>query len=101
MADYTLYEILGISRERAEEIARRVREAFSDSKSPEEWVKRLVDEFDIAPEMAEAFACGWFAGRYAGVSDVFNVVQNEMDKIENGKAEKAEKESRYCTDGYA
>jgi hypothetical protein len=101
MADYTLYEILGISRERAEEIARRVREAFSDSKSPEEWVKRLVDEFDIAPEMAEAFACGWFAGRYAGVSDVFNVVQNEMDKIEKDKAEKAEKESRYCTDGYA
>jgi hypothetical protein len=51
--------------------------------------------------MAEAFACGWFAGRYAGVSDVFNVVQNEMDKIEKDKAEKAEKESRYCTDGYA
>jgi hypothetical protein len=101
MADYTLYEILGISRERAEEIAHRVREAFSESRSPEEWIARLVDEFGITPETAEAFACGWFAGRYAGVSDVFNIVQKEMDKIEKGKAEKAEKESRYCTDGYA
>jgi hypothetical protein len=101
MADATLYKLLGISRERAEEIARRVREAFSESKSPEEWVKRLVDEFDIDPEKAEAFACGWFAGRYAGVSEVFKVVQKEMDKIERDKAEKVEKDSKYCTDGYA
>jgi len=101
MADATLYKLLGIPKERAEEIAKRVREAFSESKSPEEWVKRLAEEFDIAPEKAEAFACGWFAGRYAGVSDVFNVVQKEMDKIEKDKAEKAEKESQYCMDGYA
>jgi len=101
MADYTLYEILGVSRERAEEIARKVREAFSESKSPEEWINRLVDEFGIEPKTAEVFACGWFAGRYAGVSDVFNVVQKEMDKIEKGKAKKAEKEGRYCMDGYA
>jgi hypothetical protein len=101
MADTTLYKLLGISRERADEIARKVREAFSESKSPEEWVKRLVDEFDIEPEKAEAFACGWFAGRYAGVSEVFKVVQMEMDKIEKDKVEKAEKESRYCMDGYA
>jgi hypothetical protein len=101
MADTTLYKLLGISRERAEEIARLVREAFSESKSPEEWVKRLVDEFDIDPKKAEAFACGWFAGRYAGVSEVFKVVQKEMDKIEKDKVEKAEKESRYCMDGYA
>ncbi len=101
MADATLYKLLGISKERAEEIAKRVREAFSESKSPEEWVKRLADEFNISPEKAEAFACGWFAGRYAGVSDVFNVVQKEMDKIEKDKAEKAEIESQYCMDGYA
>ena len=101
MADATLYKLLGISKERAEEIAKRVREAFSESKSPEEWVKRLVDEFDIEPKKAEAFACGWFAGRCAGVSDVFKVVQKEMDKIERDKAEKAEKESQYCMDGYA
>ncbi len=101
MADATLYKLLGISKERAEEIAKRVREAFSESKSPEEWVKRLAEEFDISPEKAEAFACGWFAGRYAGVSDVFNVVQKEMDKIEKDKAEKAEKESQNCMDGYA
>ncbi len=103
MAEYTLYEILGITRERAEEIAKKVREAFSESDSPDEWIKMLVDEFGIAPEKAEAFACGWFAGRYAGVSDVFSVVQREMDKIEKGKAEKAEREreSRYSTDGYA
>ncbi len=101
MADATLSKLLGISKERVEEIAKRVREAFSESKSPEEWVKRLAEEFDIAPEKAEAFACGWFAGRYAGVSEVFKVVQDEMDKIEKDKAEKAEKESQYCMDGYA
>ncbi len=101
MKDYTLYELLGLSKERADEIAKKVRTAFSESKSPEEWVKRLIDEFNITPEKAEAFACGWFAGRYAGVSEVFKVVQKEMDKIEKDKAEKAEKESQCCMDGYA
>ncbi len=101
MTDYTLYELLGVSKERADEIAKKVRRAFSESRSPEEWVKMLIDEFDIAPEKAEAFACGWFAGRYAGVSEVFKVVQKEMDKIERDKAEKAERDSKYCTDGYA
>ncbi len=101
MKDYTLYDLLGVSKERADEIAKKVRAAFSESKSPDEWVKRLVDEFDITPEKAEAFMCGWFAGRYAGVSEVFKVVQREMDKIERDKAEKAEKESQYCMDGYA
>lgn len=101
MTDYTLYELLGLSKERADEIAKKVRAAFSESRSPEEWVKTLIDEFDIAPEKAEAFACGWFAGRYAGVSEVFKVVQKEVDKIEKDKAEKVERDSKYCTDGYA
>ncbi len=97
MADATLYQLLGISRERAEEIAKMVRTAFSESKSPAEWVTRLVDEFGIEPENAEIFACGWFAGRYAGVSEVFNAVQREMDAIE-----KSERDSmNYPIDGYA
>lgn len=104
MADNTLYELLGISKERAEEIAKAVRKAFSESQCADDWVKRLVEELGITSENAEIFACGWFAGRYAGVSEVFNVVQREMDKMEKDraeKAEKAEKDSRYLTDGYA
>ena len=67
MADATLYKLLGVSKEQADEIARRVR-AF--------------------------FACGWFAGKYAGVSEVFNVVAREIDEIE--------KENKYPPpDGYA
>ncbi|MFB3765542.1 MAG: hypothetical protein ACE14P_09895 [Methanotrichaceae archaeon] len=101
MADATLYEILGVSKERANEIAKIVRNSFSKSRSPADWIKELIDEFGITPETAEVFACGWFAGRYAGVSEVFNIVQQEMDKIEKDKAEKAEKESRYPqSDGY-
>ncbi len=80
MADNTLYELLGISKERAEEIARAVRKAFSEARCADDWVKRLVDELGITQENAEIFACGWFAGRYAGVSEVFNVVQREMDR---------------------
>ncbi len=98
MADATLYEILGISKERADEIAKIVRKSFSKSKSPADWIKELIDDFGITPETAEVFACGWFAGRYAGVSEVFNVVQKEMDKLEK---DKAEKESKYPqSDGY-
>jgi len=99
MTDATLYEILGISKERADEIAKMVRKSFSKSKSPADWIKEMIDDFGITPETAEIFACGWFAGRYAGVSEVFNVVQKEMDKLEK---DKAEKESKYPqSDGYA
>ncbi len=99
MADATLYEMLGLSKERADEIAKMVRRSFSQSKSPSDWIKELIEAFEITPETAEVFACGWFAGRYAGVSDVFNVVQREMDKMER---DKAEKESKYPqSDGYA
>lgn len=99
MADATLYEILGVSKERADEIAKIVREAFSESKGPEEWVKVLIDQFGVTPENAEVFACGWFAGRYAGVSEVFNVVQREMDKLEK---DRADRESKYPPgEGYA
>ena len=99
MADSTLYEILGISKEKADEIAKTVRKSFSKSKSPADWIKELIENFGITPETAEIFACGWFAGRYAGVSEVFNIVQREMDKLEK---DKAEKESKYAqSDGYA
>jgi len=74
---------MGISRERAEEIAGLVRTSFARSKGPGDWIKRLVEEFGIEEKNAEVFACGWFAGRYAGASDVFKAVQREMDKIED------------------
>lgn len=102
MADIVLYELLGITRERSEEIAGSVRSAFSESKSPAEWVKRLVNEFGVVPENAEIFAYGWFAGRYAGVSEVFNIVSRKMDEMEKDRAEKVEKERKYPSlDGYA
>jgi hypothetical protein len=57
-------------------------------------ISRLIDEFDIDQESAEIFACGWFAGKYAGVSEVFNVVQREIDEME--------KENKHPPpDGYA
>jgi hypothetical protein len=91
-ANTTLYKMLGISRERADEIARVVRASFSESGSPSEWVRRL----------AEAFACGWFAGKYAGVSEVFQTVQREIDRRETDLAEKKERHNRYPPpDGYA
>ena len=102
MANKTLYELLGISKERADEVAKKVRESFSDSKTPGEWIEQLIEEFHISKECAEIFACGWFAGKYAGVSEIFNVVQKEMDKRELDEAEKRELESRYPPpDGYA
>jgi hypothetical protein len=97
MAEVTLYEILGISKERADEIARRVRKAFSESENPKDWVKRLIEDAGVTRETGEVFACGWFAGRYAGVSEVFNVVQKEMDKLEKGRA----KDDYPPTQGYA
>jgi hypothetical protein len=97
MAEVTLYEILGISKERADEIARMVRKAFSESRNPQDWVKGLIEDAGVTPETAEIFASGWFAGRYAGVSEVFNVVQREMDKMEKGR----EKDSYPPTEGYA
>jgi len=102
MTDVTLYKLLGVPKERADEIARKVRASFSESKGPAEWIMRLIDEFDIDQESAEIFACGWFAGKYAGVSEVFNVVQREIDEMEKYQAEKSEKESKYPPpDGYA
>lgn len=67
MANKTLYELLGVSKEQAEEIAKKVRALFSYSKTPDEWIFRLIEEFHIDKENAEIFACGWFAGKYAGV----------------------------------
>ena len=102
MADTMLYEILGISKERADEIAKIVRKSFSESSGPAEWIGRLGKEFAIDPEKAEIFAYGWFAGKYAGVSEVFNVVQKEMDKLERDKMDRADKESKYRPpNGYA
>ena len=82
MSDITLYKLLGISKVRAEEIARVVRESFSKSRDPGEWMKELISQFQIEPEDAEIFACGWFAGRYAGVCEVFKTVSREIDKAE-------------------
>jgi hypothetical protein len=102
MADVTLYEMLGISKERAEEVAKRVRASFSESKSPLEWITGLKEEFCIDQKNAEIFACGWFAGKYAGVSEVFNAVQRGIDEMEMNEEKKREKESKYLPpDGYA
>lgn len=38
-----------------------------------------LQDFDIDQENAEVFACGWFAGKYAGVSEV-TARSKEMDK---------------------
>lgn len=102
-ANTTLYEIIGLSKERADEIARSVRSAFSESNSPSEWIRRLADEFDIESEdAARIFACGWFAGKYAGVSEVFSTVQKEMDRRESDLMQKRERQSRHSPpDGYA
>jgi hypothetical protein len=85
-----------------DEIAKKVRASFSESKGPAQWIERLISEFDIDREDAEIFACGWFAGKYAGVSEVFNAVQKEIDDMQKDRLEKAEGESRYIPpDGYA
>jgi len=98
-----LYELLGITKERVDEIARMVRASFSESKGPTEWIVRLAEEFQIeGPELAEAFACGWFAGKYAGVSEVFQTVQKEMDRREMEMAVEKDRQSRHPPpDGYA
>jgi hypothetical protein len=102
MANTTLYELLGISRERADDVSKRVRESFRQSETPAEWIKRLAEEFDINQENAEVFACGWFAGKYAGVSEVFNTVQKEMDKKEIDMALMRERDRKHSQpDGYA
>lgn len=76
-----------------------MRAAFSESRSPADWVQRLIDEFKVSPQDGEIFACGWFAGRYAGVSDVLKAVHKEMDRLEKEKIE--ERSSWSPTDGYA
>jgi len=109
MVDATLYELLGISKKRADEIAKLVRVAFRESKSPAEWIQRLIDDFGVTREDADIFACARFAGRYVGVSEVFKVAQREMNKLEKEKAEKdkaetdkAETRQKYLpADGYA
>ncbi len=102
MAKATLYEILGLSREQADEIARAVRESFSESNTPEEWISQLAEKFGVDDKNAEIFACGWFAGKYAGVSEVFNRVEKEIDGLERDEAEKKAQKSRYLPlDGYA
>lgn len=102
MANTTLYELLGVSKERADEISKKVRASFSGSKTPGEWIFRLIEEFHIDKENAEIFACGWFAGKYAGVSEVFNAVQKEMDEREQDEAERRELDRRHPPpDGYA
>ncbi len=103
MSDVTLYDLLGMPKERAEEIARKVRAAYSESESPVEWIKKLIEESEVTPEKAEVFACGWFAGRYAGVSEVFSIVQKEMDRMEKDRREgdRSEKYNPFSIDGYA
>ena len=101
MANTTLYELLGVSRERADEIAREVRASFSDSKTPGEWIFRLIEEFHISKENAEIFACGWFAGKYAGVSEVFNAVQREVDERVRDEEKREPESSHPPLDGYA
>jgi hypothetical protein len=102
MANTNLYELLGISKARADEISKKVRASFSDSNTPGEWILRLIKEFNISEENAAIFACGWFAGKYAGVSEVFNAVQKEIDEREQDEAEKRVLESRHPPpDGYA
>ena len=102
MTNKSLYELLGISKTRADEISKKVRASFSDSRTPGEWIFRLIEEFHISEENAEIFACGWFAGKYAGVSEVFNAVQKEIDQREQDETEKRMLESRHPPpDGYA
>lgn len=102
MTYVTLYELLGISKERSEEIAKKVRASFSESKGPADWIGRMIDEFHIDPKTAEIFACGWFAGRYAGVSEVFKAVQTEVERMERDQVVRAERKSKYSLqDGYA
>jgi hypothetical protein len=102
MADVTLYDVLGLSREQAREIAKKVRQSFSESDGPAEWIERLRDEFSIDELNAVIFACGWFAGKYAGVSEVFKAVQREIDEKEMDEAKKRSTDSKYSIlDGYA
>jgi hypothetical protein len=101
MTIVTLYDLLGITRERADEVAKKVKASFSESETPGQWIRELIDEFDIDEDKAEVFACGWFAGKYAGVSEVFNVVQKEVEMMERDRVEKKEMESKYQgLDGY-
>ncbi len=101
MKDAGLYNLLGLSRERADEIARIVRISFSESNGPSEYIELLAKKFSIDPEQAEIFACGWFAGKYAGVSEVFNIMQREIDKVEK-ESERSSDRYRYVLfDGYA
>jgi hypothetical protein len=101
MTNATLFDLLGMDKERAFKVAKKVRASFHESETPGDWIASLTEEFGIDEENAEVFACGWFAGKYAGVSEVFNTVQKEMDLMEKDRAEKKEMESRTLgLDGY-
>ncbi len=96
-----LYDLLGIDKEHAYEVAKKVRASFYESETPGDWIARLTEEFGIDEGNAEVFACGWFAGKYAGVSEVFNVVQKEMEVMEKDRIEKEKTESKTPNlDGY-
>jgi hypothetical protein len=47
MSNVTLYELLGITKERADEVARKVRASFSESETPGQWIRELIEEFGI------------------------------------------------------
>ena len=101
MTNITLFDLLGMDKERAYEVAKKVRASFQEAETPGDWIARLTEEFGIDEKNAEVFACGWFAGKYAGVSEVFNVVQKEMDVMEKDRMEKRVMESKTRgQDGY-
>ena len=89
MANKTLYELLGVSKEQTDEIAKKVGHCSPILRSRTSgffgWLKSIIS----IRRTREIFACGWFAGKYAaGVSEVFNVVQREMDERVQDDAKK-------------
>ena len=81
MSNTTLYELLEIPEDRADMIAKLVRKLFYESSNSEEVVHKLIEHFNICPENREIFASGWYAGRYAGIAEVFATVQEELEKM--------------------
>ena len=101
MTNTTLSDLMGINKQRAYEVAKRVRASFSESETLGDWIAGLMEEFGIDEGNVDVFACGWFAGKNAGVTELFNVVQKEMEVMEKDQAEKKEVESKTLgQDGY-